>query len=84
MSLLAEQLQTLRGEQRLQQIGPNLPQPSILFDPVTARSTSLDVIYTMAVLGYSKLLSCDPSLRRIGDLLFNDAHKHLNRNQLTR
>lgn len=52
MSLLAQQLNKLKQNNALS-IAPGAPRPSFILDKQTARNTTVDVIYTMALLGYS-------------------------------
>ncbi len=55
MSILTQQLNRLQLSQRHEKIGPNLPQPTILMDSYAARNTELDVIFSLAVMGYETL-----------------------------
>lgn len=57
MSSLSNQLNSIKLSQNALKIGANQEQPSILFDKYTARSTSIDTIYSMAILAYDKLQS---------------------------
>jgi hypothetical protein len=57
MSSLSNQLNSIKLSQNSLKIGANQEQPSILFDSYTARSTSVDTIYSMALLAYDKLSS---------------------------
>jgi hypothetical protein len=52
MSLLAQQLNKLKQNNVLS-IAPGAPRPSFILDKQTANHTTVDVLYTMAVMGYS-------------------------------
>lgn len=54
MSALAQQLNKLR-QSSVASIAPGAPLPTLLLDPSTARNTTLDVLYTMALLGYAEI-----------------------------
>lgn len=55
MSSLSSQLKTIKQNQTALKIAPNQEQPTILFDKFTARNTSIDTIYSMAIIAYNKL-----------------------------
>lgn len=52
MSLLAQQLNKLKLN-NVVSIAPGAPKASLILDKQTARNTTLDVLYTMAVMGYA-------------------------------
>ncbi len=54
MSLLAQQLNKLKQNSAVS-IAPGAARPSFILDKQTARNTTVDVLYTMAVLGYSEI-----------------------------
>lgn len=54
MSLLAQQLNKLK-QNNVISIAPGAPKPSLILDKQTARNTTVDVLYTMAVLGYGEI-----------------------------
>ena len=56
-SSLSNQLQAIKQQQIALKVGPHQEQPTILFDKQTARNTSVDTIYSMAILAYDKLQS---------------------------
>lgn len=56
-SSLSNQLKSIKQQQIALKVGPHQEQPSILFDKQTARNTSIDTIYSMAILAYDKLHS---------------------------
>lgn len=51
---LKEQLSLLQKD-KVKRIGPGAIVPSLLLDKDTSRNTSIDVLYTMAILGFNKL-----------------------------
>jgi hypothetical protein len=55
MSSLQQQLSTIKSNERILKIGPNLPQPTILLDQYTARNASIDIIYTMGLMSFYNL-----------------------------
>jgi hypothetical protein len=55
MSSLSSQLKTIKQNQTALKIAPNQEQPTILLDKFTARNTSIDTIYSMAIIAYNKL-----------------------------
>lgn len=67
MSQLSNQLSNIKHKQRQIRIGPTPLQPSILLDPQVARNTSVDIIYTMAILSYGKLVKEQGHLTEEGD-----------------
>jgi hypothetical protein len=84
MSQLSQQLSKIKTSQRQIKIGPSPLQPTILLDAQTARSTSIDIIYTMAVLSYANLIKSNQHIREEGDQLFNQELKDINRNLLSK
>lgn len=52
MSLLAQQLNKLKQNNAIS-IAPGAPKASLILDKQTARNTTVDVLYTMAVMGYT-------------------------------
>lgn len=54
MSALAQQLNKLK-QQNVASIAPGAPKATLLLDKTTARSTTLDTLFTMAVLGYTEI-----------------------------
>jgi len=63
MSSLASQLQQIKNSQRAIRVAPNQQQPTLILDPHTATTTSPDLIFTMAVISYGKLLKQHPQLK---------------------
>jgi len=63
MSLLAKQLQQIKNNQRAVRVAPSQQQPTLLLDTHTASTTSHDLIYTLAIISYSKLLSQQAGLK---------------------
>lgn len=63
MTSLAQQLQTIRQAQRSLQAAPNQPQPTLILSTHLATTTSPDLIYTLAIIAYSKLLKEQPSIK---------------------
>lgn len=72
MSALSQQLQKIKDSQRALKVAPQKHQPTLLFDPHTASTTSHDLIYTLAIISYSKLLNVQPSLRLEGEIVMAD------------
>lgn len=54
MSLLAQQLGQLHAQSAIR-IAPGAPKPTLILDQNTARNTTVDVLYTMALMGYKEL-----------------------------
>ena len=54
MSLLAQQLNKLKQNNAVS-IAPGAPRATLILDKQTARNTTIDVLYTMAVMGYSEI-----------------------------
>lgn len=52
MSLLAQQLNRLKQSNGTS-IAPGAARATLILDKNTARNTTIDVLYTMAVLGYT-------------------------------
>ena len=52
MSLLAQQLGQLKSQNAIK-IAPGAPRPSLMLDKQTAKNTTIDVLFTMALLGYA-------------------------------
>jgi hypothetical protein len=52
MSILAQQLNKLKQNNAVS-IAPGAPRATFILDKQTARNTTIDVLFTMAVLGYS-------------------------------
>lgn len=75
MSSLAQQLQTIRNSQRSLKVTPNQVQPTLLLDTHTATTTSSDLIFTMAVIAYSKLLKEQPVLKEEGEVIMSSDHR---------
>lgn len=55
MSILAQQLSKLKQTNVALSIAPGASRPSLILDKNTARNTTTDVLYTMAVMGYSEI-----------------------------
>ena len=58
MSILAQQLSKLKQINTAASIAPGANKPSFILDKNTARNTTVDVLFTMAVLGYSEIKKC--------------------------
>jgi hypothetical protein len=84
MSTLAQQLQSLKHTQRSLKVAPNQAQPTLLLDTHTATTTSSDLIFTMSIIAYSKLLKEQPILKEEGEVIMSPDHRDLNRNTLTK
>lgn len=56
MSSLSKQLQSIKTHQRALKVAPNQQQPTLILDRHMATTTSSDLIYTMAVVAYARLL----------------------------
>jgi hypothetical protein len=84
MSSLTQQLQKIKDSQRALKVAPTPQQPTLLFDPHTASTTSHDLIYTLAIISYSKLLTVQPSLRTEGEIVMAEHNREINRNALTK
>ena len=54
MSLLAQQLNQLKTQNALK-IAPGAAVPTFILDKNTARNTTIDVLYTMAILGFGEI-----------------------------
>jgi hypothetical protein len=54
MSSLTQQLNRLRQNNGVS-IAPGAPRAALMLDKNTARNTTIDVLYTMAVLGYTEI-----------------------------
>ena len=54
MSVLAQQLNKLKTNNSLN-IAPGAPLPHFILDKITARNTTIDVLYTMAIMGFDEL-----------------------------
>jgi hypothetical protein len=54
MTLLVQQLNKLKQNNVLS-IAPGAPKPTLILDQQTARSTTLDVLLTMAIFGYGEI-----------------------------
>lgn len=54
MSILAQQLNKLKANNSLK-IAPGAPLPHFILDKNTARNTTIDVLYTMAIMGFGEL-----------------------------
>ncbi len=55
LSSLATQLSTIRQTQKSTSIAPGAPTPTLLLPKSTAKNTTIDVLYTMAILGYDEI-----------------------------
>jgi hypothetical protein len=55
MSSLSQQLANLKKQNVSSAIGPNVQHVSILPDTHNSRFATLDVLYTMAIISYSKI-----------------------------
>ena len=84
MSLLSQQLQRIKTSQRALKVGPQQQQPTLILDAHTATSTSHDLIYTLAIISYSKLLVAQPALRTEGEVVMADSNREINRNTLSK
>lgn len=84
MTSLSQQLQTIRQVQRSLQVAPNQAQPTLILSTHLATTTSADLIYTLAVIAYSKLLKDQPSIKQEGESIMSADHRELNRNTLTK
>lgn len=86
-SSLSSQLNVIKQQQIALKVGPHQEQPSILFDKYTARNTSIDTIYSMAILAYGKLQShLTNSLEQVHlrEEILGENMKEINRNTLTK
>lgn len=54
MSSLAQQLSQLKQSNGVS-IAPGAARPSLILDKTTARNTTIDVLFTMAVMGYTEI-----------------------------
>lgn len=84
MSILANELIRVKSSQGSSKLGANLAQPTILLDGLTARSTSIDVIYTMGLMAYCKLVKQQPKLKEFGEEIFDEKNKDMSRNTLNK
>lgn len=84
MSALSKQLQQIKNNQRAIKVAPNQQQPTLVLDTHIASTASPDLIYTMSILSYSKLISEQPSLEIEGEVVMGSEYKELNRNTLTK
>jgi len=60
---LSQQLINLKTIQNTNQISPHQHQPTLLLNKNIAATTSQDLIYTSAIIAYSKLVKEKPSLK---------------------
>ena len=67
MSSLAQQLQNIKHGQRSLGVLPNQQQPTLILDRHTATSTSSDLIFTMAVVSYAKLVKQHAAIKFEGE-----------------
>ena len=51
---LTQQLNLLQKE-KVKKIGPGAIVPSLLLDNQISRNTSIEVLYTMAIIGFTKM-----------------------------
>lgn len=84
MTSLASQLQQIKNNQRAIRVAPNQQQPTLLLDAHTATTTSHDLIFTMGVVAYGKLLKNHRELKLEGESLMSAENRELNRNTLTK
>lgn len=82
MSLLAQQLGQLSAQSAIK-IAPGAPKPTLILDQNTARNTTIDVLYTMALMGYNDLKkSLAVGAKELGEVLLSTDYKEMNRNKL--
>ena len=75
MSLLAQQLGQLHAQSAIR-IAPGAPKPTFILDQNTARNTTIDVLYTMALMGYKELKKdLLPGAKEMADLLLSAEYK---------
>jgi U3 small nucleolar RNA-associated protein 10 len=80
MSQLTAQLALLRQHNPAT---PSSPSPSLLLDAQTVRSTSVDVLHTMALLGYDEIRKeLTSEARHLAEELLAEAGKDTNRNTM--
>lgn len=84
MSSLLQQLQKIKTDQRSLKVGPQQQQPTLIFDAHTATTTSHDLIYTLSIISYSKLLLSQPNLKIEGDIVMSSENREINRNTLSK
>lgn len=84
MSSLAQQLQNIKHSQRALGVLPNQMQPTLILDRHTATSTSSDLIYTMAVVSYAKLVKQHASIKFEGESIMSSENRDINRNTLNK
>lgn len=83
MSILAQQLNKLKASNSLK-IAPGAPLPHFILDKNTARNTTIDVLYTMAIMGFGELKKeLLGAGKRIGEDLLSESYKEINRNKFT-
>lgn len=83
MSLLAQQLSQLQLQGAIK-IAPGAPKPTLILDQNTARSTTIGVLFTMAMMGYAEMKKELPAgANALGELLLSEGYKEFNRNKLT-
>jgi len=71
MTSLASQLQQIKNNQRAIRVAPNQQQPTLLLDAHTATTTSHDLIFTMAIVAYGKMLKNHRELKLEGESLMS-------------
>lgn len=60
---LAQQLSHLKQQRIAHTVSPHQQQPTLILSNRTANTTTQDLLYTLAIISYYKLLREKPSLR---------------------
>ena len=84
MTQLATQLQTLKRNKLTQPLAPLAQQPTLILPKHTASTISTDIVYTMAVIAYSKLVKEDERIKVEGEVVMGSEYKDVKRNMLNK